>query len=118
MREMTARYRSRCLGCTVQIQPGDRIVFQKGVGSYHADRGCGDVYWGNEFGRHEAAQERAAHEAEMDWEAAMIAREEDEYQRGYHGTAAIQAISTAGSAWREQLYAEQEAQWAREGFDG
>jgi hypothetical protein len=118
MREMNARFNGRCLGCSEGIKAGERIVFQRGVGSYHADRGCGDVYWGNEFGRQEAEQERAAYQAEMDWEGAMIAREEAEYQRGYHGTAAIQAISTAGSAWREQLYAEQEAQWACEGFDG
>lgn len=101
MREMTARYRSRCLGCSTQIQPGDRIIFQKGVGSYHADRGCGDVYWGNEFGRHEAAQERAAYEAEM-------RREDAEYRRGRAEVAEIQALTTAGSALREALYLQME----------
>jgi hypothetical protein len=136
MREMTARYGGRCKGCGQAIQAGDAILWSRETGALH-NTGCLDVYWGNEFGRHEAAQERAAYQAEMDdedyafggahradvqaeadWEAAEIAREEAEYQRGYHGTRAIQAISTAGSEFREQLYAEQEAQWAREGFDG
>lgn len=108
MREMTARFNGRCLGCAEGIKKGERIVFQRGVGSYHADRGCGDVYWGNEFGRQEAAQERAAYQAEMDWESEMIAREEREYQQGYHEVAAIQAVTTAGSALREQMYLEME----------
>lgn len=68
----------------------------------------GDVYWGNEFGRQEAAQERAAYQSEMDWEGEMIAREEREYQQGYHEVAAIQAVTTAGSALREQMYMEME----------
>lgn len=101
MREMVARYNGRCLGCEAGIKKGERIVFQKGVGSYHADRGCGDVYWGNEFGRQEAAQERAAYQAEMDWEEA-------EYRQGYHEVAQIQAVTTAGSALREQMYREME----------
>ncbi len=117
MREMKARYASKCKGCGRAVRVGDAILWAKGTGVFH-NGGCSDVYWGNEFGRQEAAQERAAYAAEMDAEGALIAREEAEYQRGYHGTKAIQAISKAGSAFREQLYAEQEAQWAREGFDG
>lgn len=108
VREMTARFNSRCLGCDRGIRAGERIVFQRGVGSYHADTGCGDVYWGNEFGRQEVAQERAAYEAEMEWEAAMVAREEAEYRAGYHEVAQIQAMTTAGSALREQMYLEME----------
>lgn len=101
MREMTARFNSRCLGCDRGITAGEQIVFQKGVGSYHADTGCGDVYWGNEFGRHEAAQERAAYEAEM--------RQEDaEYRRGRAEVAEIQALTEAGSALREALYLQME----------
>lgn len=101
VREMTARFNSRCLGCDRGIRAGERIVFQRGVGSYHADTGCGDVYWGNEFGRQEAAQERAAYEAEM-------RRDEDEYRTGAAQVREIQALTAAGSALREALYLEME----------
>lgn len=117
MREMVARYDGRCKNCGQAVRAGDTIRWSRATGALCAG-GCArtDVHDDETYafgGAH-----RADIQAEADWEAAEIAREEAEYQRGYHGTAAIQAISTAGSAFREQLYAEQEAQWAREGFDG
>lgn len=111
MREMNARFNSKCLGCADGIKAGEMIVFQRGVGSYHRDKGCGDVYWGNRFGEHEAEQERAAYEAEMREER----RAEAEYRRGRADVAAIQAVSEAGSALREALYLQMEQQWEREG---
>ena len=107
MRTMTAKYGGRCAGaCGVRIQAGDTILWSKESGALH--EGCRDAYWGNEFGRHEAAQERAAYEAEMEWEAEMIAREEREYLQGRSEVAQIQAMTTAGSALREQMYREME----------
>ena len=109
MKRMRARFAGTCAGgCGVRVQAGDLIRWSKESGAIHDNGACPDAYWGNEFGRHEAAQERAAFQAEHDWESEMIAREEREYQQGYHEVAAIQAISAPGSAFREQLYAEME----------
>src|SRR5262245_29125172 len=53
-----------------------------------------------------------------DCDSHMRNMRDPEYARGYSETRQIQAISAPGSELREQLYLEQEAQWAREGFDG
>lgn len=100
MREMNARFAGRCAGgCGVRVQQGDAILWSKETGAIHV--GCRDAYWGNEFGRHEAAQERAAYEAEM--------RQEDaELRAGAAAVREIQALTTAGSALREALYLEME----------
>lgn len=100
MREMNARYRSRCKGCGQTVNVGDRILWSKETGALH-NGGCLDVFHGNEFGRYEAAQERAAYEAEM-------RRDDAEYRRGRAEVAEIQALTTAGSALREALYMEME----------
>jgi hypothetical protein len=104
---MNARYSGRCKGCGGGIAAGERILWSKETGALH-NGACLDVYHGNQFGRHEAAQERRAYETEMDWEAAQLRRDEAEYQTGRAQVAEIQALTTAGSALREALYREME----------
>lgn len=115
MRQMVAKYNGRCRGCGEAIRKGEFILWSKQLGSYHASNGCQDAAHGDDFGRHEAAQEARAFEAGMDWELAQARRDDAEYRRGQADVAAIQAVSEAGSALREALYLEMEAQWEREG---
>lgn len=106
-RKMAAKFSGKCALCGGAIAAGDEILWKKGAGARHADEAdCGGGYTlYQEYAG--AAYQRAYHDEDA-WEAAEIRREEAEYQRGYHEVREIQAISAAGSAFREQLYREME----------
>jgi len=101
MRTMFAKYAGRCRGCGESIAVGDQILWSRREGAHHDNGVC---YRDTGIG----ARYRSDAETEMDWEGEMIAREEREYQQGYHEVAAIHAMSAAGSDLREQMYLEME----------
>jgi len=104
-KRMAAKFAGKCAGCGGKIAVGDDILWAKGQGARHAET-CGV---------HVAGFTAAAHARgygdcfdEFDAEAELIRREEQEYLRGYHEVRQIQAFAPAGSALREQMYAEME----------
>jgi len=99
-KRMAAKFAGKCAGCGSKIAVGDDILWAKGRGARHAECGLNEDFGGAEF--------RLSQQDEFDWEAAEIRREEAEYQRGYHEVRQIQAFAPAGSALREQMYAEME----------
>lgn len=114
MRKMQAKFRGRCKGCGGVVAVGSDILWSKQTGAFHDNGECyvetgrvtGDVREDVDYafgGGH-----RADVEAERDWEAEQLRRDEAEYQQGYHDVAQIHAISEAGSDFREQLYRELE----------
>ena len=100
MKTMSAKFAGRCRSCGGRIEAGELIRWAKAAGAHHAECGLNEDFGG--------AEARLAQMDEFDWEAQQIARDEAEYQRGYHEVASIQAFSAPGSALREQMYLEME----------
>jgi hypothetical protein len=99
MKTMTAKYAGKCRTCGGRIEAGDTIRWGRAEGANHFDRDLCGI-------RNTAVIDGFGDE--FDAEDALIRREEAEYQRGYHEVAQIQAVSSAGSVWRDALYAEME----------
>lgn len=95
MKTMAAKFGGKCRSCGGRIVAGETIRWSKASGAMHAacEAEANEVNWFDDEG---------------DWEAAEIRREEQEYLQGYHEMRQIQAFAPAGSALREQMYAEME----------
>ena len=111
MRNITAKYRGKCASCGKEIAVGDSIMWTGGGSTYHL--ACATAASDGAGVEDEALGQQGLHELGVydepeDWESAQARRDEQEYQQGYHEVRAIQAMSSAGSALREQMYLEME----------
>jgi hypothetical protein len=109
MKTMAAKFGGKCRSCGGRIVAGETIRWSKASGAMHA--ACEAEANEANFHASDAAHARGYgdwFDDEGDWEAAEIRREEAEYMRGYHEVRQIQAFAPAGSALREQMYAEME----------
>lgn len=116
---MNAKFAGKCRSCGCRIEAGDKIRWSKAAGANCFDQNdCRD--WADmeaeqaaemrmeSWADHRMAGTSASFWEDEDYERSQRRRDEAEYQRGYHEVAQIQAFAPAGSALREQMYAEME----------
>lgn len=99
---MKARFEGNCRYCGKLIRPGQHITR---AGTSWVHEGCDD----REVERDSLARSLAASNVpNEDFHDALRRFDEAEYRKGKAEVEQIQAISTAGSELREQLYREME----------
>lgn len=70
MRVIRAQYAGACLAdreCLVGggVRRGDEVEWHASVGVVHVN-GCSDIWWSNEFARHERENEKGVYEVEAE----------------------------------------------------